>query len=303
MILFGISCILVEETPNLTIAQQDFLRQQQTILEQALVPKSGSKRVRAWTSSDLKSWKEVHNGLPHSFSSLGLHREEEHLVLSGQHRLQRPTRQEEEMQLLWSQLLHFDGTKWRAEIRSFTADLSAHADHQWFEGELWLQSSPPLFREGQYDSKATAGRDPLLQNVEHQIRTPDRVWLKKKGLADPAPVRFENSLRLFVTYLERNQGQVKASIRHYVQQDDQLILSSSFSGVSVPYAVVVEQELWLLAQRRSRYGPLPVWTKTKDGISWDRWSDVPIELSKNGCGSPVMGQLREKWWIFCTEAS
>ena len=259
--------------------------------------------LRAWESSDFKLWTAVQDSVPHSFSSLGLHREEGHLVLSGQHRLQRPTREEEDMELLWSQLLHFDGVKWRAEIRPFTADFSAHADHQWFEGELWLQSTPPLFREGQYDSKATTGRDPLLQNVLHQIRTPDRIWLEKKGLADPTPVRFKNELQLFVTQAKRNQGQVEAFIHHYVYRDDQFTLTRIFSGVSVPYAVVVADELWLLAQRRSRSGPIPMWTKTRDGINWESWSDVPIDLPKNGCSSPVMGRLQEKWWIFCSEAS
>ena len=301
--LLLISCSFFGEAQDLTEAQQNFLLRQEQILERVFTPSSQSRKVRAWHSQDLKKWIPSQATGVHSFSSLGLHHEDGHLVLSGQHRLQMPTKEEEAMQLLWSQLLHFDGENWRAEIRSFSADISAHADHQWFEGQLWLQSSPPLFRADQGQQWKTVGRDPLLQDVEHQIRAQNKIWLKGKGLGDPTPVRFRGQLHLFVTHAQTIRNQLQVSVQHYVEQEEALRLLNEFSGLSVPYATVIGDELWVLAQRRGRSGSIPVWSRTRDGSLWEDWEPIPIERSGIDCSSPVLGQLLEKWWIFCSEES
>ena len=303
MIFFLSSCSFFGEAQELTQTQQSFLLRQEQILERVFAPDSQSGKVRAWYSPDLEHWTPSKTTNIHSFSSLGLHHEDGRLVLSGQHRLQMPTKEEESMQLLWSQLLHFDGEDWRAEIRPFSSDISAHADHQWFEGQLWLQSSPPLFRADQSQQWNTVGRDPLLQDVEHQIRTQNRIWLKGKGLGDPTPVRFQDQVHLFVTRAQIVRNQVQVCVQHYVEQEDDVRLLNEFSGLSVPYATVIDDQLWVLAQRRGRSGSIPVWSRTTDGSSWDDWKAIPIKGYGNNCSSPVLGQLLEKWWIFCSEES
>ena len=300
------SCVLWSEQPQtFSLKEQEFLLQQQRILERALIASpQASTQIRAWSSRDLQTWTAQKDPPLHSLSSLGLHHEDGNIVLSAQHRLQMPTKEEEEMQLLWSQLLHFDGVAWRAEVRPFSAPISAHADHQWFEGELWLQSSPPLFRGGAgavAPDQLGAARDPLLLKVDHEIRTPDRVWLSGVGLADPAPLRFKGDLHLFVTRAEIHNQELRLSVEHYVEQDGQLEKKSVFSGRSVPFALEVNGEMWLLAQQRTRSGAQLVSSRTADGVSWSSWAPLLSSELERSCSSPVMGRVGEKWWIFCVE--
>ena len=93
------SCLPSTSTKDLlTEEERLFLNNQKTILEKTLqYSEHAQSRILAYTSNDLQNWKsEPVAVLPHSFTSLGLHHESGHIVLTGQHHVQPPTREEEE---------------------------------------------------------------------------------------------------------------------------------------------------------------------------------------------------------------
>ena len=118
LLSFIVACGFQSTESSLSEEQKSFLDEQKSILEKTLQKsKNVSSQIIAYKSPDLDNWSPVTNvAMPHSFTSLGLHHENGHMVLTGQHHVQPPTKQEEDMSLTWSQLLHFDEKKWWVEI-------------------------------------------------------------------------------------------------------------------------------------------------------------------------------------------
>ena len=120
-----------------------------------------------------------------------------------------------------------------------------------------------------------------------RIRSSDGVtWLEGKGLADPMPVEREGQIELFVTH---HPG----AIVHYA--GDPLVEVHRFDA-TVPHALLVEDEVWLVAQRGQRRSPH---RSVFRGGTWSPWEEL---VDAPGCTSPVLGPMREQGWVLlCVE--
>lgn len=285
------SCLPSTSTKDLlTEEERLFLNNQKTILEKTLqYSEHAQSRIIAYTSNDLQNWKsESVAVLPHSFTSLGLHHESGHIVLTGQHHVQPPTRSEEEMKLTWSQLLHFDEGVWRAEIRVFSyPDITAHADHQWLHDQLWF-----------YAPKATRepNTDPIFIEGPHQILStnPNRIQLSLPYIGDPSPVLFQNKTYVFLTeILPRNRATAVVSYMYDEKLSEEYVFSKRFTGYSNPFAFSHENEIYLFMQQKEQ---MISYTKMQNG-KWNTIRDIPNIY----CENPVVGKSEEKWWLFCVQ--
>ena len=285
------SCLPSTSTKDLlTEEERLFLNNQKTILEKTLqYSEHAQSRIIAYTSNDLQNWKsESVAVLPHSFTSLGLHHESGHIVLTGQHHVQPPTRSEEEMKLTWSQLLHFDEGVWRAEIRVFSyPDITAHADHQWLHNQLWL-----------YAPKATKepNTDPIFIEGPHQILStnPNKIQLSLPYIGGPSPVLFQNKTYVFLTeILPQNRATAIVSYIYDEKLSEEYVFSKRFKGFSNPFAFSHENEIYLFMQQKEQ---MISYTKMQNG-KWNTIRDIPNIY----CENPVVGKSEEKWWLFCVQ--
>ena len=152
------------------------------------------------------------------------------------------------------------------------SEAPALVDPQWFEDELF------------YVAFAGTG-DPAEGKT--RIRSSDGItWLDGQGFADPMPVRFEGAMNLFVT---RHPGQVAQ------YAGDPLVEVQTFQA-TVPYALVVDDALWLVAQRGPRRTPQRTIYRDGRWSGWDELVDAPH------CTSPVLGPMRDQGWVLlCVE--
>ncbi|MDP6932981.1 MAG: hypothetical protein QGG40_08685 [Myxococcota bacterium] len=285
-----------------------FLTSQQDILAGALQPSSSAAfQVWAFTSVQGQGWIRSERPVAHSYTSLGLHLEEGELHLSGQHRLQLPTAEEEAMNLLWTQSLVTDGTDWSARITPFEdPEVTSHTDHQWHAGELWYFATAQSHRAfdqpvDQDPANLPVERDPLWREGMHLLRStsPARTRVEGAGLGDPSPVTFQGQLHLFATRVHGTISQGSVEVVHFAGPD--LTEARTFPGVTVPFAAVVGEELWLLAQAQVGGRRQPVGARSRDGTTWSSWEPLVDLGTMSNCTSPVMGKLGETWWLFCVE--
>lgn len=280
--------------------QKQFKKQQLAILQQALSPTPQSESlIWAYRSADGRSWSRQAKPVAHGFTSLGLSIDKGVLRLSGQHHLQPPTAAEEQSGYLWTQSLLFDGQTWRAHIEFFTDPATqAHADDQWFQGQLWYYAPQKQLLASQ-SNPPSSPTDPLLQSGLHAIRStpPATLRVQGKGLGDPSPVWFQSQLHLFTTRFHGPSK--KLEVVHFAGPN--LTQRNSFAAVSVPYAVTHEDQLWLLAQGMHQGRLQPMISRSTDGQRWSKWQPVvDIQPSRN-CTSPVIGKFQSSWWLFCVE--
>ncbi len=112
------------------------------------------------------------------------------------------------------------------------------------------------------------------------------------GLADPAPLIDGDKTLLFLTTLPgRSIGMASGR---------PLRVQRSWMGVSVPHAMVVEDEIWLWAQRVRAGKMIPVRARSRDGgTTWTEW-DEPLPMDGlTGCGNPVGVVYQGVPVVFC----
>ena len=155
----------------------------------------------------------------------------------------------------------------------------------WYFGAAGQKHTDPMDRSQHDIRKASLGEDSRFHHPS--------TYIRKAGLADPSPIVFQNTQWLFATQFAAE------SIVAYRGNPPQQ--SHRFQGVSVPFAMTVENELWLLATRIVNGRQQSVRSISTDG---EHFSDFEPFLPTNTdqvCASPVGAVFNGKTVIFCVE--
>lgn len=178
-----------------------------------------------------------------------------------------------------------DGT-WRH--RTWWPDLGdtrSVIDPQFFGDELWFISR----------STGSSG-DPadINEPVKLRVAPGDRVVYEVQGLADPSPVWFRGEQHVFVTILDQGVVQLVG---------DPLVQKRSWPGRTVPFATVVNDEIWLLGQIIQEERRYPMVATSANGIAWSGWAPL-LPILPDGpttCTSPVLGQTDTELIVLCVD--
>ena len=239
-------------------------------------------KVWVWRSPDRQTWTMDPEPLAEGFDSLGLAEIEPGIWrLSGlDHRREVP-RWERYLPLkTWG----FEGDLDSWERGSWSVDDEGtvnFVDPQWFEGQLF------------YTQRDGMGGDPALDQAPNKLRSspPPTTWAEGAGLADPSPVRFQDRVLLFATNWHRG-------VVLYEDGQERMALG----GVTVPFALVVGDELWLLVQQSFEGVRQPMLSRSRDLQTWTPWEPVlPSGHQLSSCTSPVMAPRGEGAVLFCVE--
>lgn len=251
-------------------------------------PVLGVTRVRAFHSPDLRRWTADDEPLPEHAMSLGLHAvdggfEVTFMDLSGGERgwFDRTLGAPE------IGVLRRTAAGWQRSRRAVHDDQTpAPIDPQGMDGALWV-----VARDG-------VGGDPAAATSENRIRVgpPWRTALVGAGLTDPMPVQYGGETLLFLTESHQRvalyAGQPPARVR-------------SWQGVTVPYARVVDDELWLVAQQPAGGSrlPVPVLARSEDGRAFSQFEPILPPGLVRVCTSPVVAPdpARGGWLLLCVE--
>lgn len=152
-----------------------------------------------------------------------------------------------------------------------------------------------------YGTEAGTPGDPAEHKATHRIYSArveknrlvhPTLELQGPGLADPAPLTVDGQTLLFVTTLPgRAIGMATGNPRQ---------VTKTWTGVSVPHAMLVDDEIWLWAQQVQAGRMVPVRVRSKDrGQTWTDW-EAPLPLDGiDGCGNPVGGVFQDTPVVFC----
>ena len=150
-----------------------------------------------------------------------------------------------------------------------------------------------------YGTEAGQHGDPALRAEDHTIYkarvSDDRlveptVVLSGAHLADPAPISFNGQDMLFLTTLPgREVGQAMG---------DPLRVTQTFKHVSVPHAMVVDDELWLWAHTVRDGKHVPVRAVSKDGQKFTSFEAV-LPTDGVDCANPVGTVWQSQPVVFC----
>jgi hypothetical protein len=240
--------------------------------------------VYAFTSTDLVRWTAQPEPVAEKLESLGLSVRPDGelwltgLDMSGQHN---PLRAKIIGPALFGR--RFDGERWVPETWWFKdPDAVAFIDPQMFEDGLWYVSR-----------KGTHG-DPAKDTQPNDIRStpPAQTRLSGVGLVDPNPVRFRGALLLFVT---DGHNQVSLFTGEPLQK------AQTFNNVSVPFAFVHNDTLYLVAQRPINGRRQPVMSKSDDGVQFTEFMPLLTPELVRTCTSPVIGPLNGGWILLCVD--
>ncbi len=180
-----------------------------------------------------------------------------------------------------------DGAWARATWRVRAGEDVALLDPQWHGDRLWYMAA-----EGR-------GGDPVGPDRRNAIAVSPggtRV-LEGRGLADPAPVDFAGERFLFVTAWPTRVAQFRLP-----PDGGSPELLREWAGLSVPFATVVDGELWLLAQATVQGRRLPVVARSDDGRDWSAFTLMVPWTASRACTSPVMGEVEDgEWRLLCVD--
>ena len=243
-------------------------------------------RVWAFHSADLQTWEKGAEPVVESFESLGLGVSTDgELWLTG---LDMGT-----MATWWERniggprldgLVSRDGRRWERADWSVSKDVDgAWVDPQWFEDEVWY-----VHHEGT--------GDPVAAGHLNQVRTApgDAEMATGEGYADPSPVRFKGERFVYVT---------AHPLKVAVLAGEPLQVKRHLAGVSVPFATVVGDELWLLAQAVVQGRRRPVYARSTDGLHFGNFTPFDLPAPQITCTSPVMAPTSQGWVLLCVEES
>jgi hypothetical protein len=160
-------------------------------------------------------------------------------------------------------------------------DALQYIDPQWSGESLWYIS-----RKG--------GGDPA-QGGKNEVRStpPTTIHYAAPGIADPSPVEFRGARYVFITgqrgSIIQLGGEPLEELRHW-------------PAVTVPFATVIDDELWLFGQNNMGGHRQPVLRRSTDGRSWPgEWIPVLPADSVGNCTSPVMGPWGDGYVLLCVD--
>lgn len=247
-------------------------------------PPMGVTQVRWFTSRDAQTWAEGPGPLAEKLASLGLsERPDGALWVSALDHggragpLDRWLGAPEVAGLVW------DGQSWSRD--SWTVEdpeAVAFIDPQWLGEELWY-----LARVGTHG-------DPALDTRPVAVRSapPGVTRYAAPQIADPSPLWFRGQLLVFLT--EGHSAVVQLA-------GEPLAVVGRFPGVSVPFALEVDGELWLLAQQLRDGRRQPVRARSPDGRSFGPFEPLLPPDAVGDCTSPVLGRSGGTWHLLCVE--
>ena len=255
-------------------------------MEMALTPEAGAVSVvHGFTSSDLKIWQPLPEPIAYGVSSLGLSVEDGALILTGLQEVRPPSFWEEKVTGAPIRGLEFDGETWEPRHWSIDDEVArSHIDPQAFEDGFW------------YIAPSGQTGDPVEQlSVPIRSSPPPTEHFVGQGVADPAPIRIAGVLHVFATS--------RGNIVHLT--GDPLQVLATLNGATVPFPVMVDGSLLLLAQRSVEGRRQPVTARIDLGnpnkrVSWKPM--LPMEGLRS-CTSPVMGPHPTDggWLLLCVE--
>jgi hypothetical protein len=111
-------------------------------------------------------------------------------------------------------------------------------------------------------------------------------------LADPAPVQFRGQQMVFLT--------VRPGHEIGLATGDPLAVTRTWTGVSVPHGMVVDDVLWVWAHRVQDGRFVPVRSVSLDGAEWSPWQAV-LPTAGVSCGNPVGVVFDGEPVVFCVE--
>ncbi len=178
-----------------------------------------------------------------------------------------------------------DGTWSRRTWWLDVGDTRSVIDPQFLGDELWFASRPT----------ATSG-DPadVDEAVKLRVAPGGEVLFQAKGLADPSPVFFQGKRHVFITELGRGVTHLSGEPLQRVR---------SWGGFTVPYATVIDGQIWLLAQILQNGRRYPMVNISSDGNGWAGWKPLLPMLpdGPNTCTSPVVGDTGTELWLLCVD--
>ena len=254
-------------------------------MEMALTPEAGAVSVvLGFTSSDLRNWTPLAEPVAYGVSSLGLSTEDGRLVLTGLQEVRPPSFWEEKITGAPIRGLAFDGQTWEPQSWSVDDDeTTGHIDPQAFEGGFW------------YISPSGQTGDPVeQQSIPVRSSPPAMERYVGQGVADPAPIRIDGALHVFVTS--------RGNIAHLT--GDPLTEHARLGGATVPFPVLIDEQLHVLAQRTVNGRRQPVLTKVdlKQPGKRPTWRPLVDLGERQSCTSPVMGPHPDGGWLLlCVE--
>lgn len=155
----------------------------------------------------------------------------------------------------------------------------------WYFGAAGQDNVDPMNRDRHEIRRATLHPDGRFHSQETVLNEP--------GLADPSPIRFRGKDWIFATQYAAE------SIVAYTGTP--LQLSHRFKGISVPHALEVNGELWLLATEVNDGRQQPVRAISKDGKSFSDFEPFLPLGPEQICASPVGAVLNGKLVVLCVE--
>ncbi len=248
-------------------------------------PRLQNTELRAFTSNDGgQTWALYPEVMARGIDSLGLAvRPDGALWVTGHDHITEPPPWERHLGPKVRGLA-FDGGRWvRKDWRPDGDGALAFIDPQWYGDELWYISR-----------QDNSGGDPAeFGGATEMRRTPDNALLYSAvGLADPMPVTFRGARHVFATQLQKGVVHLTG---------DPLRQHCQFAGKTVPFATVMGDRLWLIAQASVGGRRYPVYTTTADGETWESWRALLPQSAPMTCTSPVLGPLGDGLVLLCVD--